>query len=185
VSSDQGIHPVIYPAVGSHANYFEPTDIPFVGIISPGPLRRLLRLIDEVSSDAEKAAAEAVPSDSPPTRSSDVRERPNGRGLIIGPARPPSRAHDQPHEGWHAVLLDRTESWVDFRGLWGFKGLLKDESGPPGPRWEREGHAVAAHLKDALADCDGCRLYWGNPHAWLDELQRLTGDQTVREMKAG
>ncbi len=27
--------------------------------------------------------------------------------------------------------------WVQYKGLWGVKSFLKDESGPPGPKWDR------------------------------------------------
>jgi len=37
------------------------------------------------------------------------------------------------------TLLDEALSpWINYRGLWRFRTLAKDESVPPGPRWNRQ-----------------------------------------------
>jgi hypothetical protein len=42
---------------------------------------------------------------------------------------------------WQRRMLSDDEDWVKFEGLWGVRGwfhwLFPDESGPPGPKWDR------------------------------------------------
>lgn len=38
---------------------------------------------------------------------------------------------------WQRVVLNPEPDWVNYKGLWGVKSALKDESGPPGPKWDR------------------------------------------------
>lgn len=39
-----------------------------------------------------------------------------------------------PSREWRQVLISDETDWVKFKGLWGVKSLLADESGPPGPK---------------------------------------------------
>ena len=104
-----------------------------------------------------------------------AEEHPNGRGLIIGPGKPAALAR-QPVTSWShpAVVLEdgALPDWAKFRGLWGQKTLLKDESGPPGPKWERAGHEVEEGDEEALKECEGCRLYWAHPLHWRDKVKQ-------------
>jgi len=64
---------------------------------------------------------------------------------------------------WKRVLLNPEPDWVQYKGLWGVKSLLDDESGPPGPKWDRtkKNHSVRQ------------RVRWSKPLSWLAELEKL------------
>jgi len=68
--------------------------------------------------------------------------------------RPPTRA-------WRQVLISEETAWVEFKGLWGVRSILKDESGPPGPKWDRHDKFFAIHP----------RVRWEHPLEWLRELE--------------
>ncbi len=55
--------------------------------------------------------------------------------------------------------------WVQYKGLWGVKSILNDESGPPGPKWDRP-------RKKQLGVNE--RIRWGRPLDWLAELEKNT-----------
>jgi hypothetical protein len=65
---------------------------------------------------------------------------------------------------WKRVVLNPEPDWVQYKGLWGVKSLLSDESGPPGPKWER----FKKNQKNAKQ-----RVRWSKPLSWLEELERL------------
>lgn len=58
------------------------------------------------------------------------------------------------------IVLDPLPGWINFRGLWGVKSWLKDESGPPGPKWDRP--EPGAQFP---------RLRWQWPIEWLAKLE--------------
>jgi len=64
---------------------------------------------------------------------------------------------------WKRVLLNPEPEWVQYKGLWGVKSLLKEESGPPGPKWDRP-------KKDQSGVNE--RKRWGRPLDWLRELDQ-------------
>jgi hypothetical protein len=70
---------------------------------------------------------------------------------------------------WRRVVLNPEPDWVNYKGLWGVKSALSDESGPPGPKWDRP---------DKLFNVNP-RLRWEKPLEWLKKLEerRLTNDQ--------
>jgi len=197
----KGLHPVIYVAAGSHANYFTSDDKPMHSLFRPGLGQKVVacfeKFRDQFLPDAEKQRQLLVSAVEHRGGQSQrqlegrgdeaarqlggrtarlvrkAEERPNGRGLIIGPGKPKALA-EQKCEPWaERVVLrkDTPPGWVEFRGLWGLKTLLKDESGPPGPRWERAGHKVEEGDKEALKGCEGCRLYWADPFHWLKNVE--------------
>jgi hypothetical protein len=120
--------------------------------------------------EGQDAAADQAPAGDERTsrREPMAKERPNGQGLVIGPDRPQSASAESEIVPWNAVLLDDRQGWVEFRGLWGHRTRLADESGPPGPKWERPEHkgGVDPSLPQG---CAGCRLYWANPLRWLEQ----------------
>jgi hypothetical protein len=63
---------------------------------------------------------------------------------------------------WRRILLDPEPEWLNYKGLWGVKSLIANESGPPGPKWDR------ARKKQA----PNARMRWGRPLDWLAELER-------------
>jgi hypothetical protein len=65
------------------------------------------------------------------------------------------------HE-WKQVLLSDDQTWVEYKGLWGVKSILKDESGPPGPKWDRSDRFFMIYP----------RLRWESPLVWLRELEK-------------
>jgi hypothetical protein len=62
---------------------------------------------------------------------------------------------------WKQILLCDKTNWVEYKGLWGVKSLLADESGPPGPKWRRPDKFFAVHP----------RKRWERPLEWLRELE--------------
>ena len=61
------------------------------------------------------------------------------------------------------MLLNSEPDWVQYKGLWGVKSLLKDESGPPGPKWEKPEKGQVG-VKE--------RVRWSSPLDWLAELEK-------------
>jgi hypothetical protein len=64
---------------------------------------------------------------------------------------------------WKQVLLDPEPEWVNYKGLWGVKSLMKDESGPPGPKWDRPDKLFAVYP----------RKRWEKSLEWLTELETI------------
>jgi hypothetical protein len=62
---------------------------------------------------------------------------------------------------WRQVLLDPEPGWVQYQGLWGVKSLLSDESGPPGPKWDRADKMFLVSP----------RKRWDRALEWLMELE--------------
>jgi hypothetical protein len=62
---------------------------------------------------------------------------------------------------WRQVVLDPEPGWVQYQGLWGVKSTLHDESGPPGPKWDRP---------DKLFQI-APRKRWDRELDWLMELE--------------
>jgi hypothetical protein len=69
--------------------------------------------------------------------------------------------HPPSHE-WRHIILSEETKWVDYKGLWGVKSLLNDESGPRGPKWSRPDESFIIHP----------RQRWERPLEWLEELER-------------
>ncbi len=63
---------------------------------------------------------------------------------------------------WKQVLISDETDWVKYKGLWGVKSLLADESGPPGPKWDRPDQFFVIHP----------RIRWEHPLEWLRELEK-------------
>jgi hypothetical protein len=62
---------------------------------------------------------------------------------------------------WHGILMDPEPEWVQYKGLWGVKSWLENESGPPGPRWDRPKKNMTIQE----------RVRWASPLAWLADLE--------------
>jgi hypothetical protein len=67
-----------------------------------------------------------------------------------------------PVREWKCILLDSAQPWVQYKGLWGVKSFLTEESGPPGPKWDR--------LRKGEAEVKE-RTRWAAPLDWLEELE--------------
>lgn len=66
-----------------------------------------------------------------------------------------------PSREWKQILISEETDWVEYKGLWGVKSILKDESGPPGPKWDRPDKFFTIHP----------RKRWEHPLEWLMELE--------------
>jgi hypothetical protein len=66
-----------------------------------------------------------------------------------------------PAREWRQIMLSSETKWVDYKGLWGVKSMLKDESGPRGPKWSRPDESFLIHP----------RQRWERPLEWLQELE--------------
>jgi hypothetical protein len=209
---DQGnrtTHPVVYVALGSHANYSKPEVIRSPSMYKAGKLQRFLYWIDGLIhyiflllNPNQKARQIAMKEISAAhgnflTRDafSDMRdetdhyivslpmEMATGDGFRIGCGGDDS-SEDMVNSTdylksimsdrettcpkiskWSRVLLNSEVDWLQYKGLWGVKSLLKDESGPPGPRWDRPRKDVTG-VKE--------RMRWDKPLDWLAELEKLS-----------
>lgn len=202
-------HPVVYVALGSHANYSKPEVIRSPGMYTPGKLQRFLYWMDGLirylflffspSRKARQIALKEIQSKRTNFLAGDafiyLRDEADhyvaslpveiacGDGFRVGfqgdnlreavlksgsylkrimsereTTRPKARE-------WRRVLLNPEPDWVQYKGLWGVKSLLQDESGPPGPKWDRP-------RKDPAGVTE--RIRWGRPLEWLAELEKLT-----------
>jgi hypothetical protein len=201
-------HPVVYVALGSHANYSRPEVIRSPSMYKPGRLQRLLFWIDGLihylfllvnpNQKARQIALKEIQAQGTNFLAEDAfvymrdeadhyvvslpMEIASGDGYRIGfqgeslkekvlksssyiKRVMSDRKTSRPKvKEWKRVVLNPEPDWVQYKGLWGVKSLLNDESGPPGPKWDRP-------RKDQ-ADVQE-RQRWGRPLDWLAELEKL------------
>ena len=200
-------HPVIYTALGSHANYGKPEVIRSANLYREGLVQRLIYWIDglihflflffnpseqtrqmalhQLTMHPATALTEEAFAKLRDERDHYVVSLPleiaTGDGFRIGyegnlqyePVGMSSSylkrvmsdrevTHPQSQE-WEQVLLDPEPDWVQYKGLWGVKSTLRDESGPPGPKWDRPDKLFQVHP----------RKRWDQALEWLMELEAL------------
>jgi hypothetical protein len=202
---NETIHPIVYAALGSHANYSKPEIIRSPRLYHEGLLQRFLYWTDGLIhflfllfNPSEKARQIALheltmhPATVLTEESfANLRDEQDhyivslpmeiatGDGFRIGyegdykhevigkstsylkrvmsdrkVTRPKS------HE-WKQVILSTDQTWVEYKGLWGVKSILQEESGPPGPKWDRPDQFFMIYP----------RKRWENPLEWLRELE--------------
>jgi hypothetical protein len=200
-------HPLIYVALGSHANYSRPEVIRSASLFHEGLFQRFIYWADGLvhflfmlvnPSEKERQIALHQLTMHPATALTEESfenlrderdhymvslpmEIATGDGFRIGYlgnmrseeiGRSSSylkrvmsdRKVMRPRSSeWKQVVLSPEPDWVQFKGLWGVKSLLKDESGPPGPKWDRP---------DKLFDVYP-RKRWDKAPEWLTELEKL------------
>jgi hypothetical protein len=203
---NETMHPVVYVALGSHANYSKPEVIRSPSMYKPGRLQRILFRLDgwihyifmliNPSQKARQIAIKELQAQRTHFFAEDAfiymrdeadhyvvslpMELASGDGFRLG------MQGDNLREGvvksssylkrvmsdrkttrpkvkeWRRALLNPEPEWVQYKGLWGVKSMLKEESGPPGPKWDRP-------KKDQPAVNE--RKRWGRPLDWLEELE--------------
>lgn len=199
-------HPIVYVALGSHANYAQSGMIRSPSMYAPGKLQRFMMWLDGaihylflwLNPDQRKIAVKALQKEQLHILEEEAlskiqygknldqyvvrlpMELATGDGVCVGPyhrkveapqasasqflKRPKSRRETTPPASreWRRALLDENCGWVEYKGLWGVKSWLSEESGAPGPRWERpKKNQPAAE-----------RIRWGKPLQWLAQLEQ-------------
>ncbi len=205
-------HPVVYVALGSHANYSRPEIIRSPALYKPGLLQRFLYWVDGLihylfllinpSQKARQIALkELAHSTNILSEDAFIHLRDEADHYVVslpmeiasGDGFRAGYQGDNLREGvlksssylkramsdrvvtrpavcqWKRVMLDPEPEWVQYKGLWGVKSPLGDESGPPGPKWERP---LEKHQPARL------RRRWARPLEWLAELEELKNNKT-------
>lgn len=200
-------HPVVYVALGSHANYSKPEIIRSPSLFSRGKLQHFLFWLDgfvhyvflliNPSQRAREIAVKEIYSKRNNFLSEESfislrdeadhfvvslpMEIASGDGFRIGYQGDnlregvvksssylkrvmSDRQTTRPHiKEWRRVLLSPEPEWVQYQGRWGVKSFLGEESGPPGPKWDR------ARKDGSINE----RIRWGKPLVWLADLEAL------------
>ncbi|MBI5951134.1 MAG: hypothetical protein HY865_05710 [Chloroflexi bacterium] len=200
-------HPLVYVALGSHANYNRPQVIRSHDLHRTGRIQRLLLWVDGLIhyiflllNPSEKARQIALNEIS--MRQMDIfdenafaelrdeedhylvslpLEMATGDGFRAGSRSAHLHEHFMKSDSylkrsksnrktthpkvneWQRVLLNSEPDWVQYKGLWGVKSWLMEESGPPGPKWDRPQDGQVGVLE---------RKRWGRPLDWLAELEK-------------
>jgi hypothetical protein len=200
-------HPLIYVALGSHANYSKPEVIRSASLFHEGLFQRFIYWMDGLihflfmlfnPSEKERQIALRELATHPATALTEETfeklrdekdhymvslplEIATGDGFRIGYEGDPRSeiigrsssylkrvmsnrkvVHPKSRE-WKQVLLTPEPDWVRYKGLWGVKSLMKDESGPPGPKWDRPDKLFAVYP----------RKRWEKSLEWLTELETI------------
>jgi len=200
-------HPLVYVALGSHANYSTPEVIRSPRMYKQGKLQRLIFWTDGLiqylflllnpSQKARHTALKEIAAIRTDFLAADTfsnlrdeedhylvslpTEIATGDGFRIGYQGDTLRegvmisksylkrvlsdrktTHPKIKE-WRCILLNSKLDWVQYRGLWGVKSLLKEESGPPGPKWNRPEKNQSGVNR---------RTRWSKPLEWLAELEK-------------
>jgi len=202
-------HPIVYVALGSHANYGRPEVIRSPSMYKPGRLQRVLFWADGLIhyvflllNPNQKARHIALREMAlkgghvlDPDAFLNLRDEADhyvvslpmematgdgfrigyqGNNLYEGAIKSSSylkrimsdrkTTHPKIKE-WCCILLNSELDWVQYKGLWGVKSFLKEESGPPGPKWDRP-------KKDQVGVYE--RKRWSSPLDWLAELEKTS-----------
>jgi hypothetical protein len=204
-NGNETTHPIIYVALGSHANYSKPEVIRSASLYHEGLAQRLIYWIDGLihflfllinpSERARQIALHELTMH-PATALTEERfaklrderdhyvvslpmEIATGDGFRIGcegdiqhePVGMSSsylkrvmsnREVTRPQlSEWKLVVLNPEPDWVQYKGLWGVKSPLREESGPPGPKWDRPDNVFQIYP----------RKRWDQTLEWLMELE--------------
>lgn len=198
-------HPLVYVALGSHANYSRPEVVRSPNLYHGGwvkrfiywtdALLRFLFLLVNPDQKVRRAALDTLSARPAKLLSEDTlfnlrdeqdryivslpMEIATGDGFRIGyegssrlertltsddylrrvmsDRKVTHPASDQ----WECIPLDKEPAWIEYKGLWGVKSFLSNESGPPGPKWDRP---IGVQPPEE-------RIRWARPMDWLAELE--------------
>jgi hypothetical protein len=199
-------HPLIYVALGSHANYSRPEVIRSASLFHEGLFQRFIYWLDGLihflfmlfnPSEKERQIALHELTTNPAIALTEetfekMRDQKDhymislpleiatGDGIRIGYGHPKGEVIGRSssflkrvmsnrkvvHPGareWKQVVLSPEPDWVQYKGLWGVKSLMKDESGPPGPKWDRPDRLFTVYP----------RKRWDKSLEWLTELENI------------
>lgn len=202
---NESTHPVVYVALGSHANYSKPEIIRSPALYKQGLIQRFAYWIDGLiqylfllfnpSQKARQIALREITAQGTHFLSENAfiylrdeedhylvslpMEIASGDGFRIGyqgdsqregvvksssflkRAMSDRKTTRPPFKEWRRVILEPEPEWIEYKGLWGVKSWLENESGPPGPKWDRPEKNLPA-LE---------RMRWAKPLEWLAALE--------------
>lgn len=208
-------HPLVYVALGSHANYSRPQVIRSASLFHEGLFQRFIYWIDGLihflfllfnPSEKERQIALHELATHPATalteetfeRLRDEKDHylvslpleiATGDGIRIGyhgdtrhevigrsssylrRSKSDRRVVHPAVREWKQALLNPEPGWVSYKGLWGVKSLMRDESGPPGPKWDRPDKLFAVYP----------RKRWERSLEWLKELETILISKNKRK----
>jgi len=206
-NGEKTTHPLVYVALGSHANYGKPEVIRSPTIYKAGRIQQILFWIDGLihyiflllnpNQKARQIALKEIAEKGADLLTQDAfahlhdetdhfmvslpMEMATGDGYRAGyrsaflhermmksesylKRRKSDRKTTRPKmNDWKRNFMNSEPDWVQYKGLWGVKSWLIEESGPPGPKWDRP-------RKDQAGVNE--RMRWGKPLIWLAELEK-------------
>ncbi|MFQ5409807.1 MAG: hypothetical protein ACE5FI_15465 [Anaerolineales bacterium] len=191
-------HPIIYVALGSHANYPAPSarDVALDEVLHGARFERFQNLVARllvalIELDEHIRANLRKTMERPDPRGRRYEYQPfvprdyaTGDGVRIGFAvseddlareavlqradyinndeLPDTCAPERLAWKTNEPLSDPLPPWVEYKGLWGIRSALVNESGPPGPKWDRVPKGAAQPEE---------RIRWKDPLAWKHSLE--------------
>ncbi len=160
-------HPVVYVALGSHANYpfadsrIEPSEMERFGLLqnTVSKLELQVRRIGLFGGRLPADKADGLGRHLIPAGDDAVQLLEHYLAKLDKLEAHTPGMERAPYLAGKLELITRDPpGWVHYTGLWGDLTDVPDESGPSGPKWEKPAHGKVKE-----------RTSWQDPLGWLEE----------------